>query len=156
MPARDFPAEYRDAAPLKIRPYEHHAKYYETDQMGIIHHSNYIKWMEEARMDLMEQIGLNYKQMEELEIISPVLTIQIEYRGMVKFDDTVVIETHLTKYNGIKMEVEYRMFDKETGELRTTAKSSHCFLDRTGKPISLKRSYPELDTKFFEMKDEES
>ena len=35
---------------LRIRPYEHHAKYYETDQMGIIHHSNYVKWMEEARL----------------------------------------------------------------------------------------------------------
>ena len=45
-----------DESTIKIRPYEHHAKYYETDQMGIIHHSNYIKWMEEARMDLMEQI----------------------------------------------------------------------------------------------------
>lgn len=55
---------------IKIRPYEHHAKYYETDQMGIIHHSNYIKWMEEARMDLMEQIGLSYKEMEAMEIIS--------------------------------------------------------------------------------------
>ena len=43
-----------DESAIKIRPYEHHAKYYETDQMGIIHHSNYIKWMEEARMDLME------------------------------------------------------------------------------------------------------
>ena len=32
---------------IKLRPYEHHAKYYETDQMGIIHHSNYVKWMEE-------------------------------------------------------------------------------------------------------------
>ena len=41
---------------LRIRPYEHHAKYYETDQMGIIHHSNYVKWMEEARLDLMDQI----------------------------------------------------------------------------------------------------
>ena len=59
---------------LKIRPYEHHAKYYETDQMGIIHHSNYVKWMEEARMDLMDQIGLNYKEMEQMEIISPVLS----------------------------------------------------------------------------------
>ena len=48
---------------MKIRPYEHRAKYYETDQMGIIHHSNYVKWMEEARMDLMDQIGLNYKEM---------------------------------------------------------------------------------------------
>ena len=140
---------------LKIRPYEHHAKYYETDQMGIIHHSNYVKWMEEARMDLMEQIGLNYKEMEEMEIISPVLSISVEYHSMVHFDDTVVIQTKLVKYNGIKMEVEYVMTDKETGELRTTGRSSHCFLNRSGKPISLKRSYPELDTKFFEMKEDQ-
>ena len=138
---------------FKIRPYEHHTKYYETDQMGIIHHSNYIRWMEEARMDLMDQIGLSYKQMEAMEIISPVLSVSCEYHSMVHFDDVVVIETKLTKYNGIKMELEYRMTDKETGELRTTGKSSHCFLNRSGTPISLKRSYPELDTKFFEFKD---
>ena len=53
------------------------------------------------------------------------------------------------------MEVEYVMTDKETGELRTTGRSSHCFLNRSGKPISLKRSYPELDTKFFEMKEDQ-
>ena len=67
---------------IKIRPYEHHAKYYETDQMGIIHHSNYIKWMEEARMDLMEQIGLSYKEMEAMEIISPVLSVSCEYHSI--------------------------------------------------------------------------
>ena len=139
---------------IKVRPYEHHAKYYETDQMGIIHHSNYVKWMEEARMDLMEQIGLSYKQMEAMEIISPVLSISVEYHSMVHFDDTVVIQTKLVKYNGVKMELEYVMTDKETGELRTTAKSSHCFLNRSGKPISLQRAYPELDTKFFEMKED--
>ena len=72
---------------------------------------------------------------------------------MVHFDDTVVIETKITKYNGIKLELEYVMYDKETGEVRTTAKSSHCFLNRSGKPLSLKRTYPELDTKFFEYKD---
>ena len=55
---------------------------------------------------------------------------------------------------GVKMELEYVMTDKETGELRTTAKSSHCFLNRSGKPISLKRAYPALDTKFFEMKED--
>ena len=102
----------------------------------------------------MEQMGLNYKQIEEMEIIIPVLSIEVDYRSMVHFDDTVVIETALTQYNGIKMEVEYRMYDKATGELRTTAKSTHCFLNRAGRPISLKRSYPELDTKFFEMKED--
>lgn len=138
---------------IKVRPYEHRAKYYETDQMGIIHHSNYIRWMEEARLDLMEQIGLPYKEMEGMAIISPVLSVSCEYHSMVHFDDVVVIDTRIVKYNGIKMELEYRMTDKETGELRTTAKSSHCFLNRAGRPISLKRSYPELDTKFFEHTD---
>lgn len=135
---------------IEFCPYEHHAKYYETDQMGIIHHSNYIRWMEEARMDLMDQMGLSYKEMEAMEIISPVLSVSCEYHSMVHFDDVVVIETKLVKYNGIKMELEYRMTDKETGELRTTGRSSHCFLNRAGRPISLKRSYPEIDTKFFE------
>lgn len=139
---------------VKIVPYEHHAKYYETDQMGIIHHSNYVRWMEEARMDLMDQIGLNYKQMEQIEIISPVLSIEVNYHSMVHFDDVVVIHTKLVKYNGIRMEVEYVMTDRETGELRATGKSSHCLLNRSGKPISLKRSYPELDTRFFEMKED--
>ena len=142
------------AADIKIRPYEHHAKYYETDQMGIIHHSNYVKWMEEARLDLMEQIGLNYKQMEEMEIISPVLSISVDYRSMVHFDDVVVITPKLIKYNGVKMELEYTITDKETGELRTTAYSSHCFLNRSGKPISLKRSYPEIDTTFHSIKED--
>lgn len=79
MAGKEIKIYGEDDGTFKIRPYEHHAKYYETDQMGIIHHSNYIKWMEEARMDLMEQIGLSYKQMEEMEIISPVLSVSCEY-----------------------------------------------------------------------------
>lgn len=147
---------YHGVTPIKVKLYEHNVKYYETDQMGIVHHSNYIRWMEEARMDLMDQMGFSYKQMEDQEIISPVLSVQCEYKSMVRFGDTVVIETAIASYNGIKLSVRYRMTDKETGELRTIAASEHCFLDRNGKPISLKRSYPEIDTKFFQMMDEES
>ena len=147
---------YQGPQSIKLRPYEHHVKYYETDQMGIVHHSNYLRWMEEARMDYMAQIGLDYKQMEEMEIISPVLEVHCQYKSMVHFSDTVVIETKITHYNGIKMSVAYRMTDKATGELRTVASSEHCFLNRSGKPLSLKRSYPELDTRFFQMMDEES
>lgn len=137
---------------IKIVPYEHHTKYHETDQQGIIHHSNYINWMEDARMNLMEQIGLSYKQMETMEINSPVVSLSIEYRSDVKFDDTVVIDTKLLSYDGYNMEVAYRMYDKETGEDRAIAKSKHCFVNKSGMQISLKRKYPELDTKFFEMK----
>lgn len=105
-------------------------------------------------MDLMDQIGLSYKQMEEMEIISPVLSVSVQYVSMVHFDDVVVITPKLIKYNGVKMELEYTITDKETGELRTTAYSSHCFLNRSGKPISLKRSYPEIDTTFHSIKED--
>lgn len=139
---------------VKTKPYERKAMYHETDQMGIIHHSNYVKWMEEARLDLMSQMGLSYKQMEEMEIFSPVLSVSLDYRSMVHFEDVVVIETKILKYNGIKMELEYNMYDKKTQEIRCRATSSHCFLNQTGAPISLKRAYPEIDTKFFDFKSE--
>ena len=137
---------------IKIVPYEHHTKYHETDQQGIIHHSNYVKWMEDARMNLMEQLGLGYKQMETMELMSPVLSMSVEFRSAVKFDDTVVIDTQLIAYDGYKMEIAYRIYDKKTGEDRAIAKSKHCFVNKSGMPISLKRVYPELDTKFFEFK----
>ena len=56
-----------------IPDYEHYTQYYETDQMGCVHHSNYIRWMEEARVFLMEQMGCSYRAMEEAGILSPVL-----------------------------------------------------------------------------------
>ena len=55
----------------EIKKYTHKVQYYETDQMGIVHHSNYIRWFEEARTDFMEQMGLGYEQMEERGIVGP-------------------------------------------------------------------------------------
>ena len=137
---------------IKITPYEHKTQYHETDPQGIIHHANYVKWMEEARMNLLDQLGMGYKQMEELEIISPVLSLSVEYRSAVKFDETVLIETKLLAYDSTGMEIAYRIYDKESGEVKAVAKSKHGFLNKSGIPISLKRIYPELDTRFFEFK----
>lgn len=148
-------APYEQQKPRKIKPYEHKAHYYETDKMGIVHHSNHIRWMEEARMDLLEQLGYSFQQLEEAEVISPVVAMECKYASMVHFHDTVVIETKISDYDGAKMTIQYRMTDKKSGELRALAKSEHCFLNAAGIPISLKRSYPELDTKFFEMVDDE-
>lgn len=134
-----------------VRPYVHHAKYYETDQMGIIHHSNYIRWMEEARMDAMSQFGISYRSMEESGIISPVVSVSCQYKGMVHFDDTVQIQVKVVKYNGVRLDLEYEMVDSINGELRTKGTSTHCFLDREGHVISLKRDCPEIDERFRRM-----
>ena len=148
--------------------YLHHAKYYETDQMGIVHHSNYIRWMEEARIDFMDKMGFGYRAMEELGIISPVLSVRCEYRDMVRFDDTVEIDASIKAYNGIKLEISYVMRNlgvlgvkeresagadagkgaSEKSKPCTLGESSHCFLVN-GKPVSLKRSFPELHELFM-------
>lgn len=134
-----------------IKPYMHHAKYYETDQMGIVHHSNYIRWMEEARMDAMNQFGISYRSMEESGIISPVVSVSCQYKSMVHFDDTVQIHAKVVKYNGVRLDLEYEMTDSITGELRTKGTSRHCFLDKGGNVISLKRDCPEVHERFRQM-----
>lgn len=129
--------------------YEHKTQYYETDQMGIIHHSNYIRWFEEARIDFMEQCGFTYEQMEKDGLISPVLSVSCEYKSMTYFGDIVEIETDILKYNGIKLELSYTIRDKKTGEIRCTGKSSHCFLDRNKNVVSLKRGWDKYHQGFL-------
>lgn len=124
--------------------YEHQAQYYETDQMGIIHHSNYIRWFEEARTNLMEQIGFGYDQMEKRGIIVPVLSINCDYKSMVRYNDRVYIIPKIDLFNGIRLHISYRVMDKETGTLRAFGESKHCFLSDKNRPISLKKIDKEL------------
>lgn len=136
-----------------FKEYEHHAQYYETDQMGCIHHSNYIRWMEEARVDLMEQAGCGYKAMEESGVMSPVLEVSCQYRSMVRFDDRVKIRVWLKEYNGIRMTLAYEIRDSFTGQLKTTGESKHCFMSADGRPLSLKRTHPQLHAAFCKAMD---
>lgn len=128
--------------------YTHRVQYYETDQMGIVHHSNYIRWFEEARVDWMRRHGIGYREMEECGIITPVLKVMAEYRSMVHFEDLVEIGVFIKKYNGVVLELGYEVRDKETKQLRTVGESRHCFLNRDGKPLSLKKASPETHAVF--------
>ena len=85
---------------LKTYTYCRKAQYHETDQMGIIHHSNYVKWMEEARIGYMNQMGFSYKKVEELGVISPVVEISVAYKKQVFFDDELQVRVSIKKYNG--------------------------------------------------------
>ena len=129
---------------LQTYTYYRKAQYHETDQMGIIHHSNYVKWMEEARIGYMNQMGFSYKRVEEMGIISPVVEISVAYRKQVSFDDEIQISVSIKKYNGISLEFNYQFFNITKNEICTTAYSRHCFL-KNGKLISVKKEVPELD-----------
>ena len=125
-----------------MQPYEHKAQYYETDGMGIIHHSNYIRWFEEARVDMLEQLGVGYDQFEAMGCSSPVLRVTCDYKHMVRFSETVMIDARIRAYSGVKMTIGYEIRDKASGEIRCTGESHHCFLGNNDRPVSLKKIWP--------------
>lgn len=129
--------------------YIRRAQYHETDQMGIIHHSNYVKWMEEARIRFLEEMGIDYRRLEESGIISPIVGISVQYKKTVRFDDEVHIGVYVKKYNGIRLELGYEMRDQADGVVCTTASSQSCFT-KNGVIVSLKKERPELDAKVRE------
>ncbi len=121
------------------------ANYHETDQMGIIHHSNYIKWLEEARVAWMEHIGLPYKTMEEEGVYSPVLGISCDYKAMVRFNDQVDIRVSIIDYTGIKLLIGYKIYSLDGKICHATGESKHCFVDKDYKLLRVPKTKPHID-----------
>ena len=134
---------------LKIEPYVRTVNYYETDQMHVVHHSNHIRYMEEARLYLMEQMGLNYEKMEELGIIIPVLEVSVDYKDAIHYGDTVYIECNLTGLLPARFGVAYRVTD-ENKSVKALGRTSHAFLDADFKPMNMKKKFPEMYQVFQE------
>ena len=124
---------------MEIKVYEHKVQYYETDQMGVVHHSNYIRWFEEARVDFLDKIGLSYEKMEKLGYISPVIAVSCEYKTMCRFGESVRILLKLKNFSGVRFSFCYEVRDVKTNELRVIGESTHCFIDESGKVFSLKK-----------------
>lgn len=125
--------------------YIHKVQYYETDKMGITHHSNYIRWMEEARIQFLDSIGYSYARLERDGIMSPVLGVECQYKHSTTFSDEVAITVQVEEFKGVRLMIRYTMTNAATGETVLTGKTSHCFTDLNGKPIILKKQFPEFD-----------
>lgn len=134
-----------------MESYIHKVNYYETDKMGITHHSNYIRWMEEARVDFLEKIGWGFDYLEEQGIMSPVIGIDCEYKSNTKFTDEVLIKVNIREFNGVKLVIQYEMINTKTNKTALVGTSKHCFINEKGMPIRLKNELPEFDKKLREL-----
>lgn len=117
--------------------------YYETDQMKIVHHSNYIRWFEEARIAYFDNIGYDFVKQERSGIVCPVFSVQAEYKNMIRFGDSIRIDTRLTEYNGVRYGFSYLVKHAGTGQICCTGTSTHCLLDSDGKILKIRTEYPE-------------
>ena len=128
-----------------MKDYLRKVQYHETDKMGITHHSNYIKWMEEARIDWLDQIGYSYARLEEDGIISPVIGVECQYKHPTTFNNEVRVKVGVAEFRGVRLTISYEMTNAATGALVLTGKTMHCFTDPAGKPVILKKKHPDFD-----------
>ena len=126
-----------------MQPCIHQVHYYETDRMGVTHHSNYIRWMEEARIDFLQRIGWGYDKLESLGVVSPVTAVDCRYVASTTFADRVSVALAVESFNGVILRLRYEMRKKD-GTLCCTGHTEHCFLNREGRFLRLKREFPEF------------
>lgn len=137
-----------------MNPYVRKINYYETDRMGVTHHSNYIRFMEEARIYFLEQINWSYARLEEEGFSSPTINVSCDYKKTTTFADVIEIEVIVKTISAAKMILGYKM--TKDGEVVCTGESSHCFFGKDGNLLIIKKSMPEFwaALKEFEAKEE--
>ena len=121
--------------------YQHEVKYYECDRMGVTHHSNYIRFMEEARVDWLDQLGFGFDKIEAENVFSPVISVTCEYKRPTTFKDVIDIEVNIGKITEMKFDFVYTM--RVDGKVVCTAQSSHCFIENN-RPVAISKRLPEL------------
>jgi len=102
--------------------------------------------MEEARIDFLEQMGWPMTKLESMGLVSPVLNVNCDYKKTTTFSDTISIMVSVTEFKGVKLHLAYEMKNQD-GDIVSIGTSSHAFLDMNGRPVKMKKDYPE----FFEV-----
>ncbi len=125
------------------------ARYAETDQMGIIHHSVYPVWYEAARTDFIKYAGITYTQLEKMGVMLPLAELTCRYFRPVHYEDEVTVVTETIKLSAAKIIFRYRVI--LDGELMAEGTTTHGFVSSdTFKPVNLKKLMPEFYAKLSE------
>ena len=127
-----------------MNEYKRIVHYYETDKMGVVHHSNYIRWFEEARLDFFKNNGYDYAELEKKGVICPVVSINCNYKHMVTYPENIIIEVSIKEFKGVKLVISY-VVKKEDGIIASTGESVHCFIDQqTNRIIRMDKEHPDF------------
>jgi acyl-CoA thioester hydrolase len=128
----------RPASETRVR-----VRYAETDQMGVVYHSNYLIWFEVGRVEFIRQLGLNYKQMEEEGCGIAVVDVHVRYKRPARYDDELVIETRLLAARGAVVRFGYRILRITDGVLLCEGETMHVCVGKDMKKMCLPPKYAE-------------
>ena len=128
--------------------YKRKINYYETDRMGVVHHSNYIRFLEESRSRWLEELNMPMEKMEQIGYTIPTLEVNCKYKYHVTSGDTIIIKPRITEYNGLRITVFYEIIDEKTGKNVVEAWTKHCFTNNELRPVNMKKHNKEINEIF--------
>jgi acyl-CoA thioester hydrolase len=118
-------------------------RYAETDQMGVVYHSNYLVWFEVGRVELIRSMGLDYKLMEAEGCGIAVVDVHVRYRASARYDDELVVQTTLQAARGAVVRFGYKILRVEDGVLLCEGETMHVVVGKDMKKRVLPPKYAE-------------
>ena len=122
--------------------------YGDTDAMGIVYHTNYIKWFEVGRNELMRKLGVAYAEMEKFGVHLPLTRVGCHYLLPAKYDDLLVIETELDYIKRASLKFNSRIWDEKKKNLLVEGYTVHACVNREGKVFRIPPQILELLSKY--------
>jgi acyl-CoA thioester hydrolase len=116
----------------KIHNYKFRVAYSDTDQMGVMHHSNYLRYFEMARYELLRDMGISYSEIENDGVIMPVIQANVDYKKPAVYDQKIRIETRIALNKGPRIVFAADMFD-EAGEIICKSEITLAFVNKVNR-----------------------
>jgi acyl-CoA thioester hydrolase len=130
--------------PVKIR-----AIYADTDAMGIVYHTNYIRWFEVGRTELFRDMGILYTEVEAAGFNLPLTQVYCHYLLPTHYDDLVIVDTEIAYLKRASMKFAYLIWDEKRGKLLTEGYTVHACTDRAGKIIRIPAAIADKSRSFY-------
>ncbi|PQJ14854.1 acyl-CoA thioesterase [Aureicoccus marinus] len=105
-------------------------RYGETDQMGIIYHANYLKYMEMGRIEWLRSLGVSYRDLEEQGWLLPVIKAEMDFKKSAYYDECLSVRTYLLQMPLVRISFGYEILNKKE-ELLVEAKTTLAFMDKS-------------------------
>jgi conserved hypothetical protein TIGR00051 len=118
--------------------------YADTDAMGIVYHTNYIKWFEVGRNEYLRELGYPYSRLESEKLWLPVANVECTYKAPARYDDILEITAWMSELKAASLTMSYEIRKQETGELLVWGSTRHAITDDLMKPVRFNSYNPEL------------
>ena len=119
-------------------------RYAETDQMGVVYHANYFIWFEVGRVEMIRQLGLDYKSMEQEDLtMIAVVEATCRYKSPARYDDELIVRTHISGIRSSILRFTYAIHRATDDLLLCEGSTTHVAVDREMKRVPMPARYAE-------------